>query len=67
MPAPAATILLGAEATRSGEWHDGIERHLERMRAERREELHELLAPYLEAVAALNPGGDAREPIRARR
>ena len=47
--------LLGPEPSRSAEWHEGIERV---WRAPRQGELHALLAPYLDAVAALNP--DAR-------
>jgi 23S rRNA (adenine2030-N6)-methyltransferase len=46
--------LLGAEPSRSGEWHNGIER-LWNMRAEGAAAA--LLAPYLKAVEALNPDG----------
>jgi 23S rRNA (adenine2030-N6)-methyltransferase len=49
--------LSGPEPSRSGEWHQGIERL---WAARRQSPLHELLAPYLEAVAALNPHGDLR-------
>src|ERR1700681_4415341 len=46
--------LAGPEAARSTEWRNGIERlrsaHLDAA-------LHSLLAPYLDAVAARNPGG----------
>jgi 23S rRNA (adenine2030-N6)-methyltransferase len=46
--------LAGPEAARSGDWRNGIERlrgaHLDAAS-------HSLLAPYLEAVAAHNPGG----------
>ncbi len=45
--------LTGPEATRSGEWRAGIARVREAARAS---DLHALLAPYLDAVAALNPG-----------
>jgi 23S rRNA (adenine2030-N6)-methyltransferase len=43
--------LLGEEASRSGEWRDGIARVFEG------ESPQALLAPYLAAVAALNAGG----------
>jgi 23S rRNA (adenine2030-N6)-methyltransferase len=46
--------LTGPEASRSGEWHDGIERLL---RAPADEALRPLLTPYLDAVAAHNPAG----------
>ena len=49
--------LLGAEPSRSGEWRQGIERVWE---ASRPESLQALLAPYLDAVAALNPNGKLR-------
>jgi 23S rRNA (adenine2030-N6)-methyltransferase len=49
--------LSGPEARRSGEWRDGIARLWE---ATRQGPPHPLLAPYLEAVAALNPGGALR-------
>jgi len=49
--------LLGPEASRSGEWRDGIARL---WNAPPQKELQALLAPYLGAVAALNPGGDLR-------
>jgi 23S rRNA (adenine2030-N6)-methyltransferase len=46
--------LAGPEATRSAEWRNGIER----LRGARLEgTLRGLLAPYLDAVAAHNPGG----------
>src|ERR1700692_3107245 len=57
--------LLGPQATRSGEWREGIER----VRASRRggpdtvtqgNSLQALLLPYLDIIAALNPGGDLR-------
>src|SRR5438105_12842634 len=47
--------LSGAEASRTGEWRDGIGRLLA---AELAPAFRALLAPYLEAVAAFN-GGDA--------
>jgi 23S rRNA (adenine2030-N6)-methyltransferase len=43
--------LAGSEASRSGEWHDGIARLFAAPAARRAKKL---LAPYLEAVAALN-------------
>jgi 23S rRNA (adenine2030-N6)-methyltransferase len=46
--------LLGPEAARSGEWRDGIERV---WKARRPGKAYALLAPYLDAVAALNPDG----------
>jgi 23S rRNA (adenine2030-N6)-methyltransferase len=46
--------LMGPEAGRSGEWHDGIERLLG---ARIDPALRPLLAPYLDAVAACNPPG----------
>ncbi len=49
--------LSGPEPSRSGEWHQGIERVWE---ARRREGPLALLAPYLDAVAALNPDGKLR-------
>ena len=50
--------LLGAEATQTGEWHNGIERLWKERR--RKNAAQALLAPYLDAVAALNPGGQLR-------
>ena len=47
--------LRGPEATRSPEWRDGIARLLA---APIDGEVAALLAPYLEAVRALNPGGE---------
>jgi 23S rRNA (adenine2030-N6)-methyltransferase len=49
--------LSGPEPSRGGEWHQGIERV---WAAPRRGPLHKLLAPYLDAVAALNPNGGLR-------
>ena len=47
--------LRGPEATRSPEWRDGIDRLLA---ASIDGEAATLLAPYLDAVRALNPGGE---------
>ena len=53
--------LLGAEALRSGEWRDGIGRLWDAARSGAvTEPVRELIAPYLDAVAALNPDGDLR-------
>src|ERR1700687_1475771 len=50
--------LAGPEAARSGEWRNGIERLIERVPGARLEGTwRPLLAPYLDAVAALNPPG----------
>jgi 23S rRNA (adenine2030-N6)-methyltransferase len=49
--------LGGPEPSRGGEWHHGIERVWE---ARRRGPPCELLAPYLDAVAAVNPDGQLR-------
>ena len=49
--------LCGSEATRSGEWHQGIERV---WRAREAGAVHDLIKPYLDVVAALNPGGELR-------
>jgi len=46
--------LTGPEASRGGEWRDGIGRLLE---AALGEEARALLAPYLDAIAACNSGG----------
>jgi 23S rRNA (adenine2030-N6)-methyltransferase len=46
--------LAGPQASRGGEWHDGIERL---MAAQLAAPIAELLAPYLEVVAALNERG----------
>jgi 23S rRNA (adenine2030-N6)-methyltransferase len=49
--------LLGPEARRSGEWHDGIERIWpDRPLGS----AQDFLEPYLAAVAAFNPGGKLR-------
>lgn len=47
--------LAGPEASRTGEWRNGIERLRS---AQLAEPVRALLAPYLDAIAALNPGGD---------
>jgi 23S rRNA (adenine2030-N6)-methyltransferase len=49
--------LRAPEATRSGEWRQGIERV---WRAHDGGAAHALIRPYLDAVAALNPGGGLR-------
>ena len=46
--------LAGSEASRGGEWHDGIERL---WRAALEPPARDLLRPYLDAVSSLNPGG----------
>jgi 23S rRNA (adenine2030-N6)-methyltransferase len=53
--------LLAAEPTRSGEWRDGIARVWDAA-AQRKlaPPVAELLAPYLDAVAACNAGGSLR-------
>lgn len=45
--------LTSVEATRGGEWHDGIERL---MAAKLSTKMADLLAPYLEVIGALNEG-----------
>lgn len=52
--------LFGAEPTRSGEWLDGIKKLWEARTGQGADEAAALLAPYLDAVAALNPGGRLR-------
>src|SRR5262245_42692453 len=47
--------LTGPEASRTGEWRDGIARLLT---AQLAPPARELLAPYLAAIEALNPGGE---------
>jgi 23S rRNA (adenine2030-N6)-methyltransferase len=49
--------LLGPQAARSGEWQDGIQRVID---APRPDAVRDLLAPYLEIIAALNPDGKLR-------
>jgi 23S rRNA (adenine2030-N6)-methyltransferase len=51
---PGLTKLTGPEATRTGEWREGIGRLVA---ASLRAEVQLLLAPYLDAVAAVNPPG----------
>jgi len=46
--------LTAAEAGKTGEWRDGIERLLS---ATINPDIRQLLAPYLDAVTALNPDG----------
>jgi len=50
--------LYSRDGSRGGEWHDGIER-IWKPRAPNKA-LDEFLAPYLGAVAELNPGGELR-------
>jgi 23S rRNA (adenine2030-N6)-methyltransferase len=50
--------LSGPEPTRSGEWRHGIERV---WAVRGRRPLGELLAPYLDTVAAFNPNGELRD------
>ena len=57
--------LFAAEPSRSGEWRDGIERlWIEALAEQRRDgadtRIGELLAPYLDVIAACNPGGSLR-------
>jgi 23S rRNA (adenine2030-N6)-methyltransferase len=49
--------LTAAPATRTGEWRDGIGRLLA---TDMSDEVRALLAPYLAAVGAANPGGGLR-------
>ena len=49
--------LAGPEAGKTGEWRDGIGRLIGDGAAELNAEARTLLAPYLDAVAALNPPG----------
>jgi 23S rRNA (adenine2030-N6)-methyltransferase len=49
--------LCGSEATRNGEWRQGIERI---WRARDGGAAHDLIQPYLAIVTALNPGGELR-------
>ena len=55
--------LAGAEATRGGEWQDGIGRFCDRRLPD---EVQVLLAPYLDVVAASIPAARCGS-IRARR
>ena len=54
--------LLGVEAARSNEWRDGIGRLFAAPRsgAAATDPAQALLSPYLDSVAALNPGGALR-------
>jgi 23S rRNA (adenine2030-N6)-methyltransferase len=54
--------LLGLQATRSGEWRDGIGRLFSTPRsgASKIDPAQALIAPYLDIIAALNPGGALR-------
>jgi 23S rRNA (adenine2030-N6)-methyltransferase len=54
--------LLGPQAGRSGEWRDGIGRLLgaSLSHAGKTDPAQALLSPYLDLVAALNPGGTVR-------
>ena len=54
--------LLGPQSARSGEWRDGIGQLFATQRSNGKETdpARALLAPYLEIVAALNPGGTLR-------
>jgi 23S rRNA (adenine2030-N6)-methyltransferase len=49
--------LSGAQANRTGEWRDGIGRLLD---ATLTKDMRALLAPYLDAISALNPAGKIR-------
>jgi 23S rRNA (adenine2030-N6)-methyltransferase len=49
--------LRGAQASRGGEWQEGIARLLDRPLPD---EVRALLAPYLDVVRNLNPGGGLR-------
>jgi 23S rRNA (adenine2030-N6)-methyltransferase len=51
---PGVTELTGPQASRTGEWHHGIERLLA---SRPTGAVAELLAPYLRAVAKINPDG----------
>jgi 23S rRNA (adenine2030-N6)-methyltransferase len=54
--------LFGPQAARSGEWRDGIGRlfAMPRPGAAGAQSIQTLVAPYLDIVAALNPGGTLR-------
>jgi 23S rRNA (adenine2030-N6)-methyltransferase len=53
--------LLGPQAARSGEWQDGIKAVFDALRQSAQDSgPHALLKPYLDVVAALNPGGSLR-------
>ncbi len=73
---PGCYDLAGEEASRSGEWQAGIARLWAALRHDGHPpagtdgRVADLLAPYLDAVAALNPGGGLRSypgsPLLAR-
>jgi 23S rRNA (adenine2030-N6)-methyltransferase len=54
--------FLGSQAARSGEWRDGIERLFAtpRLGTAGSDPAQALVAPYLDIVGALNPGGTLR-------
>src|ERR1700688_1059304 len=53
--------LLGPQALRSGEWQDGVKRVFDAPRPNAQDgAMPALLAPSLDIVAALNPGGNLR-------
>jgi 23S rRNA (adenine2030-N6)-methyltransferase len=52
--------LFGSAPTRSGEWLDGIKKLWDARGGPGADAARSLLAPYLDAVAALNPGGSLR-------
>jgi len=52
--------LFAPEPTRSGEWREGIARLWDAPRSRQGQGPLALLAPYLDAVAALNPDGELR-------
>ena len=52
--------LFAPEPTRSGEWREGIARLWQAPRWREGQGPQALLAPYLDAVAALNPDGELR-------
>ena len=62
---PGRYDLCGSEATRSGEWHQGIERIWRAREAGRRTDARPD-KPYLDVVAALNPVASCA-PIRVLR
>jgi len=53
--------LGGAEASRTGEWRDGIRKL---RAAELPQPARDLLAPYLDAIAAFNSGATNREDLK---
>src|SRR5262249_58104351 len=54
---PAPSALSAEPATRTGEWREGIGRLFD---ADLPDDVRALLAPYLAAVRAANPGGGLR-------